>query len=388
VSILTGLLGLSIALQTASRTPGRLPVVSLDGAPGQLSATPQRPAPLPPLPVTTLDERGLAAELDAPLRGVSLTFARPLPVRDVLMLLFRGTPFSIVLHPEAAGTFAGDLKDVTLRQALESVLFSAGLDYDANGTVLRVYPRRPQTRFFSVDHLSSPRAGTDFFAEIGGGLQAIVSGSGKYHVNRKASLVQVTDFADRLDLVAAYLEAAHLRVNRQVRIQARVLEVERADALPTDWDKVAARPGSGVRGVSGSAAWRVDDLDAWLRTIEQIGAVRHMGAPVLLAMNNEPAIVRADDAASELRLTVTPQIAADRIIHMHVAPGINDGRRVITPAGGAGQPFTADVDTVVRIADGDTIFISGLLRRRDTGSHAEVVVFLTVTVVGTRSAGL
>jgi type II secretory pathway component GspD/PulD (secretin) len=300
-------------------------------------------------------------------------------VRDVLMLLFRGTPFSIVLDPAAGGTFSGDLKDITLRQALESVLYSAGLDYDANGTVLRVYPRRPQTRFFSVDHLSAPRAGADYFAEIDGGLQTIVSGSGKYHVSRKASLVEVTDFADRLDLVAVYLEAAHLRVNRQVRIQARVLEIERAEAVPTDWARVAARPGSGVRVAPGAAAWRVDDFDAWLRTIEQIGVVRHIGAPVLLAMNNEPASLRADDAASELRLTVTPQIAADRIIHMHVAPGIVDAR-AITPGGGAGQ-FTANADTVVRIADGETIFISGLLRRRGAGSHSEVVVFLTATTV-------
>ena len=58
------------------------------------------------------------------------------------------------------------------------------------------------------------------------------SSSGRYHVNRKASLVQVTDFADRLDLVAAYLDAAHIRVNRQIRIHARVFEVIRADSAP------------------------------------------------------------------------------------------------------------------------------------------------------------
>lgn len=367
--------------------PPELPVVRLDGLPGVLgllSGTPQRPPRSPSsLPITQLDDRGQAAQLDAP-QGLSLTFAQPLAVRDVLLLLFRGTPFSLVLDPEISGTFVGELKDITLRQALESVLFAAALDYDVDGTIVRVFPRKAHTRFFSIDHLSTPRAGMDFFAEISAGVQAILSGTGKSHVDRKASLVQVTDFADRLDIVATYLETVHLRANRQVRIHARVFEVTRPEGAPIEWSALAGRPGSGVRGAPDSVAgWRVDDFDALLRTIGEIGSVRYIGAPALLAMNNEPAILRAEDSAAqlELRLTVTPQIAADRIIQMHVAPSYVDGRRVVTPAGDVGAQFTVSVDTVVRLADGDTIVIGGLLHRREAASHAEFVVLLTATTV-------
>jgi type II/III secretion system protein len=371
--------------------PPELPVIRLDGLPGGfdvLSRAPQRPAPMPSFPVVQLDERGRDAGLDA-VRGLSMTFARPLPVRDLVMLLFRGTPFSVVLDPGVSGTFVGELKEVTLRQALEAALFPAALDYDFDGSVLRVFPRRPQTRFFSVDHLSLPRAGMDFFAELGAGVQAILSGTGTYHVDRKAALVQATDFADRLDTIAAYLETAHLRVNRQVRLQARVFEVARADAAPIEWAALAARPRSGVRSAPGGAAgWRIDDFDAFLRTVAETGVLRHIAAPVLLAMNNEPAILRAEDAAAqtELRLTVTPHIAADGIIHMQIAPSYIAGRRVVTGAGDAGTQFTASIDTVVRVSDGDTVAVGGLLRG-DTASHAELVVLLTVTTVTPVTAG-
>ena len=342
---------------------------------------PAPPAPLPPLPVTRLDDRPAGADLDAP-RPLSLTFGRPLPVRDVLLLLFRGTPFSVVVDPGVSARFAGELKNLTLRQALESVLRPAGLDYDADGTVLRIGPRTAETRWFAIDHLAAPRAGLDYFADLGTGVQTLLSASGKYHLNRAASLLQVTDFADRLDLVAAYLDASHIRASRQVRIQARFFEVARTDGTPIDWPALASRAGSGIRRVPGTAGWRVDDADAWQRTIVAEGAVRLIAAPAVIAMNNEPAILRAEDTGGglDLRLSVTPQIAADRNIHLHLAPGYTDGRIIVGPAGETGSRFSTSVDTVVRIADGDTVIVGGLLRQRDAG-RAEVVVALSAATV-------
>ena len=52
---------------------------------------------LPTLPLTQLDERALAADLDN--RTFTLTFAQPVPVRDLLLLLVRGTSLSIVPDP-------------------------------------------------------------------------------------------------------------------------------------------------------------------------------------------------------------------------------------------------------------------------------------------------
>src|ERR1700675_3557272 len=75
-----------------------------------------QPAQMPALPLTELDERGLATDLDN--RTFTLTFAQPVPVRDLLLLLVRGTNLSIVPDPAIEGTFIGELKNVTVRQAL------------------------------------------------------------------------------------------------------------------------------------------------------------------------------------------------------------------------------------------------------------------------------
>src|SRR5690348_9493179 len=48
-----------------------------------------RPGQLPTLPLTQLDERSLAADLDN--RTFTLTFAQAVPIKDLLLLLVRGT---------------------------------------------------------------------------------------------------------------------------------------------------------------------------------------------------------------------------------------------------------------------------------------------------------
>ena len=61
---------------------------------------------MPSLPLTQLDERGLAADIDN--RTFSLTFAQPVPVKDLLLLLVRGTSLSVAPDPSIAGTFFGE----------------------------------------------------------------------------------------------------------------------------------------------------------------------------------------------------------------------------------------------------------------------------------------
>ena len=70
---------------------------------------PQRP--MPTLPLTQLDERGQAADLDN--RTFSLTFAQPVPIKDLLILLVRGTSLSVVPDPAIAGAFIATLWGVS-----------------------------------------------------------------------------------------------------------------------------------------------------------------------------------------------------------------------------------------------------------------------------------
>jgi MSHA biogenesis protein MshL len=227
----------------------------LGAAPGIGQEQPQEPPisdpdQLPPLAVTQLEERRRSSDLDDE-RTFSLAIGEPMPVRELLMLLLRDTEFSLVLDPDVEGTFTGDLKNVTLRQALELVLHPLGLDYAVQDNTIRVFRRRMDTRIFDLELPATRRivervssSGTevgngapqgthttirtiddvDPLEELTQGIQTLLSPGAKFNVDRKASLLQITDFPDRLDRVSLYLAAVQARTERQVDIQAQVLE--------------------------------------------------------------------------------------------------------------------------------------------------------------------
>jgi type II secretory pathway component GspD/PulD (secretin) len=353
---------------------------------------------LPDLPVTKLDVRQPAplsvsrgaerSDLDA--RKITLAVGQPTPIRDVILLVVRGSRFSTVIDSSITGTFTGELRDLTMRQALEAVLFPSALDYDVDAGVISVYPRKPETRLFEVDLLSLRRTlqhrtesagpgvtvemgsatATDVFAEIEAGVAALLSQSGRHHVDRRAGLVQVTDFADRLDQVAVYLESVQVRALRQVRVQMKILAVTVKDrARGLDLTALGIRPGS--------AAVLPADVDAVLRAIWAQGAVDVLATPQVLAMNNEPAVVRVDSGdEAAWTLAITPQISADDMVQLGIAPGFS--RRMASTAG-ASQTWQSDVNTIVRVRGGETLILSGL---RAHPASAELVVLLTPTIVG------
>jgi type II secretory pathway component GspD/PulD (secretin) len=387
-------------------------------------------AELTPLPVTELDERLRSADLDDG-RRVSLTVSRPMPLRELLMLLVNGTPFSLVTDDGVDGTFLGELKDLTMRQALEAVLFPRGLDYDVQGTLVRVFPRKASTRLFDVNYLDVRRtwrrdlgngpstegassgvrtsvvSNIDRFDELRTGVQALLSASGRLHVDRGAGLLQVTDFADRLDLVAVYVEAVQMRAMRQVRIDAQVLEVALAEGTTSiDWTRIAQRAGVGTRSSSGRAAAGliVADANVFKSAIAEQGAVTTVATPQFVAMNNEPAVVRVGTEGAYLEgltLSVTAQISADGLVLLNATPTYTARAPELKSTNGDPAPMlhVGEADTTARVQDGETMVLSGFLGTRvnqkpatgfaamfgvqpRTPTRSELVILLTPRIVG------
>ena len=379
--------------QSSARPPD-LPVTRLQGtkpstAPPVTDAT-TAPTAQSPLVVTQLDERQAIGSLDGP-RRITLSVARPTPIGDLLLLLVNGTPLSLVTDNEVSGAFTGDLKDLSMRQALEAVLFPRGLDYDVQGTLIRVFPRRTSTRLFTVNYLNvgrtlkrevsnevsagsanrptvqlSTTSSSDFYGDIERGVQVLLSSSGRVHVDRTAGLVQVTDFSERLDQVGVYLEAVQLRALRQVRIDAQVLSIALwpGGAGSIDWTAPAIA-GAATRSSNGygPSGLSVTNVDALGKALAEQGVVTKVSAPHVVAMNNEPAIVRVGKDLVYFTLTVVAQVSADNFVQLHVSPayatqsGESKGRDgVIAPVLAISQ-----ADTVMRVRDGDTIVLAGLL---------------------------
>jgi MSHA biogenesis protein MshL len=395
--------------------PPPVPVVRLDGAAGGVHVSPQQPQPPrrpETVPITRLDDPSRAALDGSP--SVSLAISRPMPLRELLRLLVSGTSLSIVFDAGVAGEFEGDLRGLTLRQALEAVLLPRGMDYEVDGTLIRVFPRQPRTRLFDVDYLNVRRSWerrlhsaiglteaatadvrlsasleSDPLEALAGGVRALLSASGRAHVDRAAGLVQVTDFADRLDQVALYLEAVQTRASRQVRLEARIFEITLHDAAAAavDWDAVVRQAAGAVTASRSAAGLLVHDFDAFLRAIGEQGAVRTIAAPRVVAMNNEPAVMRVGvqdvyfEPASRLvdtralapaavleglALTVTAQVASDGIVQLHVAPTYAEKTGEARASRGQAAPVLSviEADSAVRVQDGHTVVIAGLLQDR------------------------
>lgn len=341
-----------------------------------------RPPQLPPLPATQLDQGQVS--LDSP-RRLTLTFAEPRPIHEVLDLLVRGTPFSLAIEPNADGMFSGDLKHLTLREALTTLLSPLGLDFSVQGTVISIFRRHPETRIFDLDVLNVKRGwqrtmtgtgdstltadatGDDVFAGIGAGIRSLLSESGDVHIDARAGVATVTDFSERLDRVASYLETIHVRSSREVHLQARILEVALTGAASIDWR--AVRNTLGLPSDSFEAGLAAD-VDAVQAAIAAQGNVSVISAPDVIALNNEPAIMRAGTPGEALfTLTVIPQISADGLIQLSVSPSWDDRGGTATSKGPTVMRLS-DVDTIARIRDGSTVPLSGFLRSQDVISKA------------------
>ena len=277
-------------------------------------------------------------------------------INDVLLLLVRGTNLSVVPDPSIAGSFIGDLKSVTIRQALGLILRPLGLDFTVDGGVIHVFRREPETRLFAADYLAAERAGEasigidpaarangsyarvttsvkgDVFADIAKASGSAVQPGRSTWIEGRA--IRVTVFPERLDRVGAYLEAVSDRVLRQAD-RARVVEVELGGnkAATLDW--------TGLR--------QTRDREQVMAALAAQGTVTILAAPRLVVLNNEPAIVRTETVT----IAVTPQIAEDSVVTLSLSPLV-------------GSPQTLQADMIARVSDGETIVVAGFGRDQES----------------------
>jgi MSHA biogenesis protein MshL len=397
-------------------------------------------SPLRPLAVTQLDERQQGSDLESN-RPLDITLAEPTPIIDLLMMLVRDTRLSIVPDPDVTGTFQGDLKGVTLRQALEMILQARGYDYSAQGNLIRVFKRKLETRRFDLNYVVTRRSGTrtlsasnsvtpsgsgmipdagsnsqgnsaqvssvdagDIFSDLSAGVQTLLSPEGKFNMDKKAAMLQATDYPDRLDQVQLYLDAVQNRATRQVQIQAKVIEVVLSEEFQAgiNWNLVIHRAGNAVSLTQRVApttpgtfavGLNIKDFTGLLNALATQGKVNVMSSPTVNALNNEPAIMRVGtqdvffkttaqtdaltgrilqtsvepQAITEgVVLSVTPQISSDGMINMSISPSLTERTGQATSRFGDTVPILSvrEADTLVRVHESETIVIAGLMEER------------------------
>ena len=81
------------------------------------------------------------------------------PAAQVFNSLVAGTRYSMLVPPSVAGTISVNLKDVSLREALDTLRDVYGYEYKIDGTRIFIQPAGIQTRVFQVNYLSAQRRG-------------------------------------------------------------------------------------------------------------------------------------------------------------------------------------------------------------------------------------
>jgi MSHA biogenesis protein MshL len=383
----------------------------------------------------------------------------------------------VIPDPSLDQAFLGDLKNVTIREALDLILEPLGLDYSVRGQVIRVFPRELETRFYSIDYVITQRSGSrsiagttgaggsnlglaggspsslvaggaggngigtgagaasggstsqvsgsdspNLYVDLAEGVKALLSPDGRMNLDRTAALLQVSDRSSRLARVEQYLEAVMLRVTRQVQIEAKVIEVELRDEFSAgiNWQAVFGGLTNNATATQTLApattggftlALNIGDFSALLNAFAAQGKVNVISSPRITAMNNEPAVMRVgtqdvffitttqiDSQSGQivqstvtpqsltegLILSVTPQISADGIVHMNINPSITERTGVATSRLGDQVPIISvrETDTLVRVRQGETIVIAGLMQDRASNDTAKVPLIGDVPVVG------
>ncbi|HYR84409.1 MAG TPA: hypothetical protein VE422_10060 [Terriglobia bacterium] len=259
---------------------------------------------------------------------------------------------------------------------------------------------------------------TNLLQDVQTGLDALKSADGKIIYNRMAGIIFVTDYPVNLDAIGSFLESVQNAVHRQVVIEAKIVEVKLNDdsQVGVNWTAVLGntlrieQPLS-VAGGSISVGATFRDFNATLTALANQGKVDVLSSPTVSTLNNQPAIIRVgtqdvfftttvqvdprtgtivqtatvpSTINEGIVLDVTPQISADGIIMMNIHPTVTERTGQATSPQGATVPIVdvRETDTVVRLRQGETVFIGGLISDRKLVTINKVPVLGDVPVFG------
>ncbi len=260
-------------------------------------------------------------QLNRPPQAISMPEARlRIAAHDVDAVeffgsLFKGSRYSVAVHPGVAGQISVELKDVTLTEVLAVVGDMYGFDVQRKGNVFHVYPAGLRTETIPVNYLMMSRRGlsrtsvstggvasndnnssnnnnfdnannstnnstsnrssngssnsdsngtrietdtnSDYWTDLRDTLQTLIgSGDGRAVITSpQAGLVTIRAYPKELKAVREFLNQSESHLKRQVVLEARILEVSLNEGYEqgVDWSGLSAS-WDGNKGITGGGS--------------------------------------------------------------------------------------------------------------------------------------
>jgi len=403
------------------------------------------------------------------------------PMTDFLASLVADSAYSVMVHPDVGGQISLQLKQVTVGEVMQQLQQMYGFDIRLQGTIYSVYPAGLRSETIAVNYLMMQRSGlssiavnsggvsqdsqnnsgnsqnqgnrsnnsnqnnglvggqnqngqqqfngsmiqssstTDFWKDLEKAVSGIL-GNGEQRsvvVSPQAGLVTVRGMPAEIAAVKAFLQQSEQHLQRQVILEAKIIEVTLNDEFQQgiNWQNALANVGStnftfnstagnfgngttnDIGGIN-TLSFQNADFNGVLKLLDTQGDAQVLSSPRVTAINNQKAVIKVGqdeyfvtDVSSNtsttsngttnttpsislrpffsgIALDVTPQIDANGQIILHVHPSVTEtaeqtktiqlsDENVILPLA---QSNIRESDTIIRAGNGEIVVIGGLMQ--------------------------
>jgi MSHA type pilus biogenesis protein MshL len=447
-------------------------------APPKVARAPEAaPVDLAPVPALQMPEviaiQQPPAEVAATREPTYSLALQNASVRDVLMAFSKKSRYNIVIDPDVAGTVSVDLKAMTLKQALQAVLEPLRLTCRQEGNLIRVSRERVESKVFDLNYITTVRKGssevsamsssstqgggntttgggggssgggggggnqgsstvtsTDEFnlwKDVAEGLKRTISEGGDFAVNTASSTILVRDYPSNFPRIARYLETIEAACQRQVLIDAEIIELTLSNDFQfgIDWNLAGYKLGAFSGALTGGRLFQQalspgagliqfglasNHASILVDALSKQGELHVLSRPKLTTLNNQKAIIkvgrenvffqvviqtdlttgfRTETATPQtitegVTLDVTPQISSDHEVVMNIHPVVTEPAGTATSRLGDTAPIVdiREATTVAKVADGQTLVIAGLMRDRRNEEITGVPCLMNLPYLG------
>jgi MSHA biogenesis protein MshL len=408
--------------------------------------------------------------------------ARNNPAKAFFMGLVDGLDVNMVVHPDVIQKITINLKNVTLEETLKAVRDNYGLQYIETDYGYQILPKALQNKVFQLNYLNVSRQGssgisvasgqiyssqdnsgsysnqnntgtstnldtqasTDFWKTLQHSIQIIVGDGSERRVvvDPQAGLVVVRAFPGELQAVEEFLDKAELSLQRQVIIEAKIIEVTLNDGFQAgiQWDSfgagINATYADSSKEVAGSQtsseitnadniagifslSFNTSDFTGVIQLLQRQGEVQVLSSPRISTVNNQKAVIKVGtdeffvtdvstnttttttttNTSPEISLTpffsgialdVTPQIGDNNEVILHVHPSVTEvvERNKVIEVGGSTfdlpMAFSSirETDSIIKAQNGQVVVIGGLLQNKKKRTDARVPWLSRIPLIG------